>query len=189
MPEAAKHEGKAAAEGQPVKVHIFRVLSGPAGTAHEQFIEFESSDQPDHRRTVASWFIRAPRQWVAWDCYLLSVVHLRPVKDAKPAVILESGATHEFLLVALDPGKQPRAGDPKSWFHVTPMNLEQQLRLPSDETAAALLAWCAREVVEGRLWAEPPLSGMVEPWRGTLRTMAEYGQEGTARGGAVEAGS
>lgn len=122
---------------------------------------------------VGVWFLHCPGQSPAWDRYLLSVIHLRPVKGAPPAHLAFPGASHEVVLFALDPRGNPRPEMPASWEPLTPWNVSEQVELPDDEAARVLGAKAATAVVHGMLPAEPALSGAREPWRTSMiRTSA-----------------
>jgi|SRR2546429_6517914 len=152
-----------------MKIRLGSYRTGAAGSARELLRDHEPSDPKDWLATIGTWFIDAPNQSPAWRHYVLSAVHLRPIDGVKQAVVKEPGATHEFLLLALDPAKHPDPQDPDTWSFLQPFNLVQQLTLHDDAVAARLLDLCATEVAHGRLWAEPALSGQVEPWRSYLK--------------------
>lgn len=148
-------------------------LTGPAGTAIEILVELDDTDPPDWGATIANYFLTCPGQSIAWPNYLLSCIHLRPIDGVQPAVVKIPHATHEVMLLALNPAAKPTPTDPRSWQHLTPANLMEQVELPDDDAARHLLHDAAQAVVDGILWAEPPLSGQVEPWRTSLiRTSA-----------------
>lgn len=155
-----------------MKVELGQTKAGVAGSARELLITLGPDDKKDWAATIGCWFIYAPGQPPAWRHYGLSVCHLRDLEGVKPAHIRIPGATHEFMLLALDPHKNPEADRPESWVRLFPMNLMEQVKLPNDATASRLLDMAATEVVEGRLWAEAPLSGQTEPWRSWLRHQA-----------------
>ena len=157
-----------------MKIVVGKVLSGPAGTATELNWKRERRDPPDWTATLAGWFLNCPGQSPAWEHYLLSIIHLRPIEGVKPAVVNVPGATHEILMVALDPGKNPKPEDSYSWSFLRPTNLMEQVQLPDDESAVDLLHDCVVAVLDGRLWAEPMLSGQVEPWRTVLVKAAAH---------------
>jgi hypothetical protein len=154
-----------------VKVTLGEQMRGPAGHAHE--VVTVAVDRPDQQATLAAWFLNCPGQSAAWDRYLLSVIHLRPLLGVKPAGIRVPGATHEVILVALDPARHPHPTKPRTWTILRPVNVAEQITLPGDIAARHLLKLAARAVIDGGLPAEPAMSGAVEPWRTTLiRTAA-----------------
>jgi hypothetical protein len=146
-----------------VKTTFGECLNGVAGSAVELITE-GPMDRPEHGATLSAWFLRCPNQSPAWDCYMLTVIHLRPIPGSSPAEIERAGATHQMLLIALAPDKKPVPGDPDSWQFLHPVNLSYQAVFRSDADAVEALRTCAKEVVDGRLWAEPPLSHMIAPW-------------------------
>lgn len=151
-----------------MKATPVRTITGPAGAATLVATEIEPGDA-QYAATVATWFLHCPRQSPAWEHYLLACVHLRPLPGAPEPKIVRPLATHEFLVVALDPAEKPRPDDVRSWAHLTPVNVAEQLLLASDVEARQVVALAAQLVVHGALPAEPLLSGQREPWRSTLR--------------------
>lgn len=149
-------------------------LTGPAGTATQVHYTLERSDPLDWNAAIAFWWLDCPGQTPFWRYYGLNVIHLRALVGVKPAHIRVPGATHEVLLAAYNPEANPSITDRRTWQHLTPINLQEQIELPSDDEAVALARQCARAVVNGVLWAEPPLSGQVEPWRTTLIKTAAH---------------
>lgn len=150
-------------------------VGGEAGTATELCVTRGRRDRVDQSASLSTWFLRCPGQSIAWDAYLLSVIHLRPITgEMHPPVIRVPHATHEVMLIALDPRLKPDPVRPRTWRHLTPVNLEEQVELPDDAEAVTLLRLCARQVVDGYLWAEPPLSAQVEPWRTVLIKSAAH---------------
>lgn len=150
--------------------HIGRTLSGPAGTAYE--IVVDKAATPDQAATVACWFLHCPGQSLFWDKYTISVIHLRPLPGVRPAQVRVPQATHEVLLLALEPEGEGRLApvkeDQETWRFLRPINMCEQVQLPSDEAAIELLTLAVQRVLAGALWAEPPLSGQKEPWRTVL---------------------
>lgn len=157
-----------------MKLTIGRREHGSRGKALEILMEGEFSNK-DMGATVATWFLDCPGQSPAWRHYLLSVVHLRPIKGQEHEPVFQfPGATHEVMVVALDPGKHPSPTDIQTWYHLTPVNVAQQLVLEDDEQARKLLHLAARAVVSGLLPAEPAMSGAKEPWQSTLVNTAAH---------------
>jgi hypothetical protein len=151
-----------------------KVLSAFAGKAIEVLSTIEPSDPPDVSATLATWFLDCPGQSPAWRHYVLSVIHLRPIEGVKPAHIRLASATHEVIVCALDPKENPVPDNLKSWNFLRPINVTEQLVLPSDKHVidiSELLVW---GVLSGVLWAEPPLSGQREPWQRQMRLMEAH---------------
>lgn len=148
-------------------------LEGVAGTATEILVE-GPFPRPELAATLASWFLHCPGQSPAWSHYVLSVIHLRPIEGARPAVIRVPGATHEVVLLALDPTLEPQPTDSETWSFLTPVNVMEQVELPGDDQAVTLCRLSAQAVVAGYFWAEPPLSGQVEPWRTSMIKTAAH---------------
>ena len=94
-------------------------LSGPAGFATEIIF----TNPPESSATVVSWFLDCPGQSPAWRHFRLSIVHLRPSVALKPAHVMFPGATHEVTLFALDPERNPKPEDPRSWLRLSPINV------------------------------------------------------------------
>lgn len=158
-----------------------RILQGYAGRAFHV-----DGGYPSAPATVTVWFIEAPGQSPTWSHYLLSVVHLREVVGVPAAVVNVPGATHEVMLFALDPGQNPEPGRAESWSPLFPLNVVLQLELPNDAAAAELCGLAAQAVVDGLLWAEPPMSGQREPWRSSLlKTAAHLRGEAHAHHGVI----
>jgi len=146
------------------------VQIGSAGKAIEILSEWEPGDKPDFKAQLASWLLECPGQSAAWRHYHLAVIHLRPIEGVKPADIRREGATHEIMLVALDSEKNPVADDASTWRWLSPVNLVEQIIGVNDEDAVDIAQAAVRKILQGQLWAEPPLSGQVEPWRSWLRS-------------------
>lgn len=145
-------------------------LTGTFGTAVELLFP-NGSDWP---ATLASWFLHCPGQSPAWSHFLLAIIHLREIDGAPPAHISVPHATHEVMLVALDPARLPNPEETETWSFLRPANVTEQIELPNDDEAVVLLRQCAQAVVDGVLPAEPLLSGAVEPWRTTLIQTAAH---------------
>lgn len=144
-----------------MKSRPVRELSGVAGRA--TLLELSERDDPAQSGTVSAWLLVCPGQAAGWTHYIAAVVHLRWPK-----------ATHEVLVYALDSTRNPSPSDPASWCPLLPLNVCEQLELPSDAAAAELLELAVAAVLAGKLWAEPPLSGQLEPWRTVLLQTAAH---------------
>ena len=157
-----------------MRILLGKDLSGPAGRAQEVIVRPEKSDPIDQNGTVGAWFLTCPKQSPFWDHYLLAAVHLRPIPGGRPIQLKRPGATHEITLVALDPTYAPQPEVLATWNFLTPLNFNDQVILPGDIACLALLDDLAKAVTNGVLWAEPPLSGQLEPWQTIMQTTAAH---------------
>lgn len=143
-------------------------VGGPAGTATALEV-VGPLDSAAEAATVALWLFDCPGQSVGWSRYVFWTIHLRPLPGLGPGAVLVPGATHEFLLAALDPSEKLDPLDSLTWAPLSPFNLVQQVILTGGDDQARRIARLSSEhVVAGRLWAEPPLSGQRHPWDGWL---------------------
>jgi hypothetical protein len=133
-------------------------LRGAAGIAREIVGERSSRDQ---EATLKAWLLHCPGQSAAWSDYMLGVIHLRPVVGQSRAPRKDApGATHEFILVALDPRHNPRPDDLASLKPLTPINLRVQIGKVDDELAVRIARAMAEAAVAGEIAVEPALSGV-----------------------------
>lgn len=148
---------------------------GPAGYAIHVPVDLEPDDPPAKQGTVSAWLLHCPGQSPAWDRYVMSIVHLRPIPDTPPPEVRVPHATHELYLFACDPRDgHPTPDDPETWRPLIPLNLALQLQLPDDEAASALLESAVRYAIAGQAWVEPPFPGYVEPWMTVLLKTAAH---------------
>lgn len=116
---------------------------------------------------MSAWIVYAPWAHPGWHSYLLSVVHLRESEGAKPPVINLPGATHELMLLALDPGYPLQAR--RLPHFLTPPNFVGQFVADSDEAAAERVAGDVRDICAGLL---NPDTDALRQW------IARYGDNG-----------
>lgn len=150
-----------------------RILTGPFGEATE--LALSTSGDPRREGDIAIWLLHCPNQSPAWCHFMLSCLHLRPIAADPEPNIYVAGATHEIVLVAIDPATNP---SPTSsyweWNYLPSTNMWEQIQVPNDEAAVELTSLAAQAVVDGYLWAEPPLSGQKEPWHTVLADTASH---------------
>lgn len=156
-----------------MKTTVGEAIDGPAGTAIQVLFE-GPYPRPEWESCIRTWFITAPGQHAAWTHYLLQLIHLRHIPGTHKPYINVPGATHEITLQALNPDKRPVAYDTKTWGGLSPVNFNDQFELPDDEKAVEMIDLAAKAVVDGVLWAEPPLSGQKEPWHSALLKTAAH---------------
>ena len=114
----------------------------------------------DQDATVCAWVIDAPWAHPIWRSYMVAAIHLRPTKALpNPKVNLE-GATHEVLVYALDPGREPDLLSPAS-TRLVPANFAGQWAAVSDLEAEEKISGCVREIVYGEL---SPDTDFIREW-------------------------
>ena len=116
------------------------------------------TDRPANRASVATWLLTAPQAHPLWTQYALMVVSLAPFDGVPPAKLRFEGATHELLVVALQPDQRWTAErvESLSWPslpYLLPVNVCEQFTATDDEMRA-LAAMAAQGVVHGLLWPE-----------------------------------
>lgn len=127
-------------------------LTGYAGDAWMMDLPLKRKT-PDGNGTLAAWQMTIPGAHLCWHSYALSVVHLRPIEGARPAVLHYPEAAYELVLLALDPD-QPLSDPKKPDFRLhflSPSNLTIQLHGITDGQAQGLARALTAEFVYGRL--------------------------------------
>lgn len=118
--------------------------------------------------TTCCWVIDSPHFSPAWNQWALNVITLATVDDRGPAALQFQGATHEMLLLALNPEKgrfdQAALDAPGGGFHhLLPVNYCDQFEA-SDTEMLALAAWMVWGMVNGHLQVEPNGAYDRESW-------------------------
>jgi hypothetical protein len=127
-------------------------LTGPHGTAHRIPTTNYRHDSP---ATLDAWIITAPGAHPHYTQYLLDLISITRL-DATEAAHYRPGATHELLLLTLNPERgpyHPSTATTASLHILYPVTLAQQIT-GSDEQARHLAEACAAAVVAGRLRPE-----------------------------------
>jgi hypothetical protein len=107
--------------------------------------------------TVVQWLVEAPggRPLWSWSWYIVACVHLREVKGAPAPSLHFPGATHELIMVALDPAARlpsveawGRPGTPQPRI-LMPLDQCVQFIVADDEQAAVLTVKCVEVIMAG----------------------------------------
>lgn len=128
---------------------VVALLDGPAPkyeTRPCRLAPVATPTEPDVKMASAAVFhqiVAAPWAHPAWSHYAVSVVHLRPDEGVIAPNFYFEGATHELLIVALDPrdNKTP----------LLPVNFAMQAIFYADESAARLGERVAEMILDQRL--------------------------------------
>lgn len=128
---------------------------GPRGTAVKIDIDPTLSGAST---TVACWLLNGDWHPV-WGQFVITVVTLADLPDVEPAKLQFPGATHELLVVALNPGSPPvkhkAAALAKGGFagvggFLTPVDVVHQFTA-TDEEMVRLVELCVKACVDGAM--------------------------------------
>lgn len=108
--------------------------------------------KPDHTATLATFLIESPEGMfhAFWNRWALNVVHLRDIPGVKPATIYELGATHEIMIVSINPDQpkiDPDAGQKIDWM--SPPDVVQQFQVDNDRQAVRVGEMMIEAIVKG----------------------------------------
>lgn len=135
--------------------------------------------RPDNDATVDAFIVRVPGAHIAWDHWMVSLIHLRPIDGVKPAEIRVGDATHEFMILALNP-EEPLPGlDVDENFHpawLSPIDVAEQFTAANDAVAAEIGELAVRTIVDG--YASPDQDWRAW-WKNAIATTAQHYADGT----------
>lgn len=162
-------------------------MEGPAAQAWEvPKVTPAQGAPPAWQGAVGAYLIHMPGVHAVWSWWSLSVVHLRPIEGAPPAVITLPGATHELLSLALNPEEHPERFvdlDAAGWARSTlpylmPPDIVQQFQADDDAQALQLLRLAVRSCCDGRL---TPDADWRRAWRVVVPATAAHLRAGLHR--------
>jgi hypothetical protein len=149
-------------------------------------------DVPDAAESLCTWLLTAPKYHPVWTQYLMPVVRLRDIDGFPPPKRQFPGATHELIVVALDPEHGPYTAESLLRYmtgeeagglpYLTPANIAHQVE-GTDEEISHLAAYAAWGVTAGMLNPETgDAPGYIrEGWKVSLvRTLAHIRDEAHA---------
>ncbi len=137
-------------------------IKGPMGCAWISDIEGMKKNHPDgppKELTVASYIVQAAWAHPLWSNYATACVSLHDIEGVPPARILLEGATHEVLVVALDPSKEVYLDE--YYSVLTPLNFAGQFKAVDDAEAKQRTLNAVLEVLNGTL---SPDTDFISQW-------------------------
>lgn len=129
---------------------------------------------PDEVATLAMWLVEAPWAHLAWDKWLVSIIHLRDIPNVKEAKKKYPEAEYELMVAALDP-QHPIDLDNPRWIFLQPVDLVEQFHGVDDAVAVHIIELLVDRVVAGVL---SPDSDYRRAWQELLRSTVEHYTEG-----------
>lgn len=101
--------------------------------------------------TTLAWWLLTGTWHPAWPQFVISVIHLRDVEGREPAKLQFPGATHELIVLALNPGDPPKVYEAadlerkglKLCGYLEPIDVVHQFEATDEqmEKLARLSAW------------------------------------------------
>lgn len=134
--------------------------------------------KPDFAANLQNWLLECPQAHPMWSHWLVSLIHLRDIEGVPPAKVHREGATHEFVIAALEPGQplpdveHPLSPMPKM---MQPVDVVHQVVGVDDEQAVRVLFDVVKATVHGYL---SPDADWREVWKTVLDGTAKHYAEG-----------
>src|SRR4029077_7173447 len=97
---------------------------------------------PAHEACLGMWLIHAPQSHLIWPWRLISVIHLRDIPGVTAATKRYAEATHELMVLSIDPEACPNPDPDAPDNHyptLRPIDVAEQFHGLSDLDAAHLL--------------------------------------------------
>lgn len=130
-------------------------FTGRAGSAwRTRQLPMGQRTKPDHDATVGVFVVRVPGAHILWDHWLVSMIHLRDITGVPPAHRTFPSATHEFMILALDPGEPLPSLDVTADWHprtLRPVDVLEQLELADDVVADEVLELAVQAITAGSI--------------------------------------
>ena len=87
---------------------------------------------------MGSWLLQCPGAHPYWDCWIVSLIHLRDLPSMPPARRETERATHEVAVFAIEPREAIAVDDPASMPLMIPPCIAWQAEALTDEQAQRL---------------------------------------------------
>lgn len=136
--------------------------------------------RPDVDASIDMFIVQRRGAHVLWDHWGVTMIHLRPIEGCRPPHITVPGATHELMIVALNPEKPlPPLNSAAPDFapaYLTPIDIAQQFICPDDAFAQHLLELSVDAIIAGYI---SPDEDARRDWQASIATTLEHYQDGT----------
>lgn len=123
--------------------------------------EIDCSKAPGALRSV---LLHLPKAHPVWHSYQVTLVHLRHVDGLPDPVLVHLDATHEILILALDPDSHPDPAVPDTIQPLMPPNLAHQLRGRTDDGARDLFQALVTALSAGSLSPDTDFRSHLLEW-------------------------
>ncbi len=112
---------------------------------------WQDTEHSDDPFSLARWIIWAPWVHSMWPYHFCSVVHLRDVEGSTPAKMQFPEATHEFMVLSLNPEHEPDPNHMEALYFLTPPSIAQQFTATDDAEALEIIELNLQLVLQQRL--------------------------------------
>jgi hypothetical protein len=156
--------------------------SGTAGKAWRvEMPPLGQREKPDYDATLDMAIVNVSGAHAFWDHWAMSVIHLWPIDGVKSATITTPGATHEFMILSLNP-EEPLPGlvCDANWRlrWLTPIDVVQQFTAKDDAVAQQIFELAVNSIVDG---IASPDQDWRPWWKRAIATTAQHYADGTHR--------
>lgn len=108
--------------------------------------------------STLAWWLLTGSWHPIWSQFVISVVHLRPIEGQPEAKLQFLDATHELLVMALDPGDPPTVHSPEKLMdkglgpigYLLPIDVCHQF-IATDEEMIQIASLSAKACIDGHL--------------------------------------
>lgn len=131
---------------------------------------------PDWEATLRFWYVDAPHAHPFWHWYVVSCISLRPLPGVRPAALQYPEATHEMMILALNPDSDPPPGpDVEKLDHLVSIDFVGQFHGVTDDQAAAICDEAIDRICDGTL---SPDQDFRQYWKMWLQAVVERKMRG-----------
>jgi hypothetical protein len=134
-------------------------IVGRHGKAWKCALPAHPEGKKDWTATLEIYLLDLPNHHPAWEYYIISLITLKNIAGVADAKKDFPEATHEVLILALDPGTPedpilPEPEKPQDFKWLMPANFVAQTPIGDDELAKKLLRAYAKMCIDGQFAVE-----------------------------------
>lgn len=121
-------------------------ITGAAGKAWKVKVQ-----PPQDKTTLSAYLVSVYGAHPFWNWWLVSVIHLRDVPEIPPAHKNYPEATHEFLILTIDPSGCPPDPDKPDYKYLTPVDVQVQFHGLDDERVQKFCEDAVTAIADGQI--------------------------------------
>lgn len=138
-------------------------IEGPRGRVWDaRAFQLPPNPPPAWQGSVAQYIANVPSAHPLWKWWMISAIHLRPIDGVKPATLKRPTATHEFIILSMNPEcgepdldnfhawlDQQRDHLPRRSVYLSPPDLVFQIDGSTDEITAEICRLLVKSFCDG----------------------------------------